>query len=94
MKTYTSMTDLWLYWLVHSNWTESNLTWSYFPGPGGDLDHTYNLYGGYWYGFDVGSFVTGDGTYSMGFANSNPSYSYIWSRQSSYPPVLEVTYQP
>jgi hypothetical protein len=94
VKTLNAMTDLWLYWLVHSNWTESNLTWSYFPGPGGDLDHTYNVYGGYWYSFDVTSFVNGNGTYSMGFANSNSSYAYLWSRQSSYPPVLEVTYQP
>lgn len=94
VKTLSSMTDLWLYWLVHSNWTESNLTWSYFPGPGGNLDHTSNVYAGLWYGFDVSSFVSGDGTYSMGFANSNPSYAYLWSRQSSYPPVLEVTFEP
>jgi len=66
-RTLNSMTDLWLYWLVHSNWTESNLTWSYF---------------------------TGYGTYSMGFASSNASYGYLWSRQSSNPPVLEVTYEP
>ncbi|HVF59937.1 MAG TPA: hypothetical protein VNJ70_09040 [Thermoanaerobaculia bacterium] len=38
--------------------------------------------------------VTENGTYSLGFANSNPSYSYVCSRDSSNPPVLEVTYEP
>jgi hypothetical protein len=94
VRTYTSMSDLWLYWLVHSNWTESNLTWNYFPSPGGDLDHFYNLVSSAWYSFDVSGYVTGNGTYSMGFGNSNPTYSYIWSRESSYKPVLEITFVP
>jgi len=94
VRTSTSMSDLWLYWLVHSNWTETNLTWNYFPGPGGDLGHFYNLYGQAWYSFDVRSYVTGNGTYSLGFANSNPTYSYLWSRESSDKPTLEITYVP
>jgi len=45
-------------------------------------------------GFDASAYVTENGTYSLGFANSNPSYSNVWSRDSSNPPVLEVTYEP
>ncbi len=94
VKTVHSMTDLWLYWLVDSNWTESNLTWNYYPGPGGTLDYTYNLYAGVSYGFNVISHINKNGTYSVGFANSNPTYASIWSRESTYRPVLTVTYQP
>ena len=46
------------------------------------------------YAFDASAYVTENGTYSLGFANSNPSYSYVWSRDSSNPPVLEVTHEP
>lgn len=94
VRTSSPMSDLWLYWLVHSNWTESNLTWNYFPSPGGDLEHFYNLAGQTWYSFDVSGYVYGNGIYSLGFANSNPTYSYLWSRESSDKPVLEVTYVP
>lgn len=93
-RTEGSMSDLWLYWLTSNAWTESSITWSSFPGPGGTLDYRYNLTGSTWYAYDVSGFVTGNGTYSMGFAGSNSSYVYIWSRESSFPPVLRVTYEP
>jgi hypothetical protein len=92
--TLNPMTDLWLYWLVSSSWTETGLTWSNYPAPGGALDHYDNLVAGTWYSFDVSAYVTGNGTYSLGFANSNPAYADLWSRESSSKPVLEVTYQP
>ena len=46
------------------------------------------------YAFDASAYVTENGPYSLGFANSNSSYSYVWSRDSSNPPVLEATYEP
>lgn len=46
------------------------------------------------YAFDASAYVTENGTYSLGFANSYPSCSYVWSRDSSNPPVLEMTRGP
>jgi len=94
VRTLSNMNELWLYWLVHSNWSETNLTWNYFPGPGGALDHVYNVYANTWYSFNVGFYVTGNGTYSLGFANTNPTYASLYSRESVYKPVLEITYIP
>ncbi len=94
VRTNNALPDLGLYWLVSSSWTESGLTWSNYPAPGGTLDVLNNLVSGTWYSFDVSSYVTGNGTYSVGFASSDPSYGSLWSRESSDPPVLEVTYQP
>lgn len=93
-RTDGSMYDLWLYWLTSNAWTEGSITWSSFPGPGGTLDYRYNLAASTWYSYDVSSFVTGNGTYSMGFAGSNSSYAYVWSRESSFSPVLRVSYLP
>lgn len=91
---YYYMNELFLYELDHSNWSESTLTWNYFPGPNGLLDYRYGLSADAWYSFDVSAYVNGDGTYSVGFAADNPSYTYLWSRESSYPAVLEVQYEP
>ncbi len=94
VRTNNALPDLGLYWLVSSSWTETGLTWSNYPAPGGTLDVLNNLVSGTWYSFDVSSYVTGNGTYSVGFASSDPSYGSLWSRESTYPPVLDVTYQP
>lgn len=92
--TYYYMNELFLYQLEHSSWSESTLSWNYFPGPVRLLDNRFGLSPGVWYSFDVSAYVNGDGTYSVGFAADNPSYTYLWSRESSYPAVLEVQYEP
>lgn len=89
-----SLGELWLYSLAHSSWTESTLSWNYFPGPTANLDFRYGLAGETWYSFDVSSFITGNGTYSLGFAADVSSYGYLYSRESGYGPILEVDYQP
>ncbi len=94
VRTTNALPDLGLYWLVSSSWTETGLTWSNYPAAGGTLAILNNLVSGAWYSFDVSSYVTGNGTFSVGFASGDPSYGSLWSRESSYPPVLDVTYQP
>ncbi len=94
VRARDAMVDLWLYWLVSSSWSETGLTWNNFPGPGGELGHLDNLTAGGWYSFDVSGYVTGDGTYSLGFGNSGSVYARLWSRESLYEPVLEISYDP
>jgi hypothetical protein len=88
-----SLSELYLYGLEHSNWTESTLSWNNFPGAIAYLDHRLGLAADTWYEFDATGFITGDGVYSLGFA-ADVSGGYLRSRESAYVPVLEVTYLP
>jgi PKD repeat protein len=74
-------------------WSESTLTWNNAPalgttpiatlGPTPPVDA--------WDEIDLGSAVTGDGTYSLGLASSGTD-SAIWSsREGAHPPELVIT---
>lgn len=88
------MTDLWLYQVLDTSWSEYQIAWTGQPGSSGVLGAESNLQPYTRYRFDVSSYVQGNGTYAFGFANSNPYFCSIFSRESTAPPVLIVEYSP
>jgi hypothetical protein len=89
------LTELYVY-RVANTWTETGITWANMPlSSAVDLTHRFNLAGSTWYDFEATSYVTGNGVFSFGIATADTASNLgCSSRETSYAPVLEITYRP
>ena len=87
--------DCTAYIVNNTNWDESTITWSSKPPMGASLDSVSNVSAGARAAFDVSSYVTNNGTYSIGLHTTIDGAGLDWySKESSYEPVLIITYKP
>jgi hypothetical protein len=88
--------NLSLWRLCSASWQESTLTWNNAPTATCSPPLTlYNLAPQTWHELDVSTLVGGDGVYSFALSSSDTgTFRRIYSKEGSFPAVLEITYQP
>jgi glucose/arabinose dehydrogenase len=78
--------------LVGNTWTETGITWNNAPAISGSALSTLGAAAaGTWVEFNVGSVITGNGTYSFAISGGNADAVTYASRETSNDPVLVVT---
>ncbi len=83
------------YRVFDNSWGESTITWNNASLDVALLELSDLLPAYTWHEFDVTGEVTGNGTYSFGFSSSADLGNMdFWSKESSFAPRLEVTFQP
>ncbi|MDY7093151.1 MAG: Ig-like domain-containing protein [Acidobacteriota bacterium] len=85
-----------LYKLATTGWSEQTLTWNNAPL---DVVQSTTLPGPFaaetWHELYITPLVTGDGTLSLGLATTaNQGKLDLWTKESLYPPRLDVTFVP
>jgi acid phosphatase type 7 len=75
----------------HNNWSESGVNWSNAPVYGLRTDNSPAVAAGpvEW---DLSSYVSGNGVYSVILTQASSTQTSFRSRQSAQPPALELTY--
>jgi len=81
---------------VTGTWDQNTITWNNDDLVWGELLDTRSpISANTWYEFDVSDYVTGNGTFSFGLKTTHKASGLKWnSKESDYPPVLEVTTGP
>ncbi|VGO23171.1 CBM96 family carbohydrate-binding protein [Pontiella sulfatireligans] len=80
--------------MTDTSWNEMTMTWNTKPDIDGVLLDRQDVVGGTWQAFDVSGGVTADGLVSFGLIRDpGDSRRSVLSRESAYPPVLEIEYQ-
>jgi hypothetical protein len=81
---------------VSGSWDEDTLCWNNDDLAWGNLlDTISDIDEDTWYEFDVSDEVDGNGTYTLGLKTTQDAGKLDWcSKETTYVPVLEVTYQP
>ncbi len=78
-----------------SSWAETSVTWNTAPAAdSGLLGSLGAVATGGWYEFDVGSIVTGDGTYSFEITSTSADGAHYSSKEGAQPPQLLLTIDP
>jgi hypothetical protein len=85
-----------VYRLATTSWSEQTLTWNNAPL---DVIQSTTLPGPFaaetWHELDITPLVAGDGVLSLGLATgANQGQLDLWTKESPYSPVLEVTFVP
>jgi trimeric autotransporter adhesin len=80
---------------VSSGWTETGINWNNAPALPGSSIRSIGVTPpvGSWVDVDLGTAVTGNGTYSFAIANNNTNSAYYSSRQGTNSPQLIVGYE-
>ncbi len=80
---------------VASGWTESGINWNNAPTLPGSSIRSIGATPpvGSWVDVDLGTAITGNGTYSFAVANNNTNSAYYSSRQGTNAPQLIVGYE-
>jgi acid phosphatase type 7 len=75
-----------------NTWTETGITWNNRPARiTGALDNKGSISTSTWVEYNVGAFVTGNGTYTMVLVADSSDGSMFSSREGSQPPELVIT---
>ncbi len=75
--------------VTDNSWSESTITYNNMPSRVSALDQISSISSGNWYEFDVSSFVTSTGTYSLALSTSEDSAGLDWlSKESASDPQL------
>ena len=82
-----------MYWISSTSWSETGITWNNAP-LGYNLQRELGSLPSGWIEIDVTDIVTSNGLYTLGFTAADQPGLGFYSRESVYPPSLEVTYQP
>lgn len=83
-----------IYRIATTSWSESTLNWSNGPLNWLVQYPLGTLAANRWHTIDVSAIVIGPGTYTIALVAADAPNLAFWSRESAYPPTLEVTYQP
>ncbi len=85
--------NLTLHHVVNTSWDEYTLNWNNAPAIGGSLGTKNNILANTWYEWDVTAAITANGLYSFALkSTSNDTFRDIDTRESAFPPVLEIVY--
>ncbi len=74
-----------------NSWIESAIKYDNAPAPGSALGTSSAVQSGTWVSFDVSSYVTSNGTYSLAITSSNVTALSLASRESANKPQLVIT---
>jgi hypothetical protein len=81
-----------LYAITNTTWTETGITWNNAPPISGTPIATAGtVTTGTWVEFDLGTRITGNGTYAFAISNGNSNAVDYASRESANDPVLVIT---
>ena len=80
---------------VGNGWTETGINWNNAPVLPGSAIRSIGATPpvGSWVDVDLGTAITGNGTYSFAIANNNTNSAYYSSRQGTNPPQLILGYE-
>ncbi len=92
--TRNTMDDVTVHSVGSSSWDEATLTWNNQPALGSALDTLTVISSGQWIELDVSTYITGDGTYTLGLSttHSNNTARIFDSREGTNVPVLDVSF--
>ncbi|MCG8456944.1 MAG: DNRLRE domain-containing protein [Holophagales bacterium] len=77
-----------------TNWSENTITWNNAPLDAGNQVVLGPLAANTWHEIDVGTLVTGNGTFTLGGVSADQPGLAYYSREAGFPASLEITYQP
>jgi glucose/arabinose dehydrogenase len=78
-----------IYRLTNTSWTETGITWNNAPAiSGSPLSSLGAVTTATWVEFNLGSAITGNGTYTFAISNGNTDSVDYASRETGYDPVL------
>jgi glucose/arabinose dehydrogenase/PKD repeat protein len=78
-----------VYHLTNTTWTESGITWNNAPAiTGTALSSLGSVTTATWVDFNLGSVITGNGTYTFAISGGNSDFVDYASRETGYDPVL------
>jgi glucose/arabinose dehydrogenase/PKD repeat protein len=81
-----------VYSIANTTWTETGITWNNAPAiTGSPLSSVTTATAGTWVEFDLGSAITGNGTYTFAISNGNNDAVDYASRETANDPVLLIT---
>lgn len=78
-------------WATSSDWTEGGITYATAPPLGAELGTQPTLMLNTWASIDLGSAITGNGTFSIAITTTRTANNTFGSHESSAPPKLVVT---
>jgi hypothetical protein len=83
-------------WSVPSTWSESTLTWANQPALGVAVTSRTGVTSGQYNGFDVSSYVSGNGTYALAITSSSSTELSFVSKEatSNHPALLTLNWTP
>ncbi len=79
--------------VADTTWGETTITYSNAPAIGAAIYTSTAISSGTWISFDVTSYITGNGTYSLALTSANATALSMGSRESTNPPKLVITTQ-
>jgi hypothetical protein len=81
-----------VYAVANTTWTESGITWNNAPAiTGTALSSLGTVTTGTWVDFNLGSAITGNGTYTFAISGGNNDFVDYASRETGFNPVLVLT---
>jgi hypothetical protein len=78
-------------WSAPTGWTETGITYNNAPAVGAAVGSGPNIMVSTWAAVDLGSAVSGNGTYSFAVTTTRTANNQFGSRESGYAPKLVVT---
>jgi PKD repeat protein len=81
-----------VYQVANTTWTESGITWNNAPAiTGTALSSLGTVAAGTWVDFNLGSAITGNGTYTFAISGGSNDFVDYASRETTFDPVLVLT---
>ena len=81
-----------VYSIANTTWTETGITWNNAPAiTGSPLSSVGTATAGTWVEFDLGSIITGNGTYTFAISGGTNDFVDYASRETANDPVLAIT---
>src|SRR6185436_20248572 len=81
-----------IFLITNNTWTESGITWNNAPAiTGTALSSLGTVTTGTWVDFNLGSAITGNGTYTFAISGGNNDFVDYASRETGFDPVLVLT---
>jgi PKD repeat protein len=81
-----------IYGPADTSWTEGTITWTNKPAAGSLLGTGASAPVGTWVEFNLGTSITGDGTYSLVLKDGSSDAAWYSSKEGADPPQLVVTF--
>jgi trimeric autotransporter adhesin len=81
-----------IYGVADTSWTEGAITWTNKPAVGSLLGTGASAPVGTWVEFDLGTSITGNGTYSLVLKDGSTDAAWYSSKEGANPPQLVVTF--
>lgn len=95
LKSKAEINDTSVHRVSATNWSEENLSGTNEPPRGEILNTVSNITRDIWYEFDLSTFITNQGEWSVALSTTHNDSGKDWhSKESSSPPKLIVTYLP